>query len=274
MNIWYDTLFAVNSVSKILQSKDMHIDVAIDHLKGLITYLKHYRENGFALTLESTEKMAIEMDIEPKFREKRKIHRKPHFDENISNEITHSLEESFCIEYFLYILDQSINSIETRFEQFLQYETIFGFLFDSKKIKALDEDELKKYCINLEKFLRFNEYSDIDGLDLFSELKVLREVLREEISTPIEVLSYIKTLDSFPNVYIAYKILLTIPVTVVTAKRSFSKLKLLKSYLKSTMLQDRLNVLVILSIESEVLELFDYKTLINDFAAKKAKILI
>ena len=56
MNIWYDILFAVNSVSKILQSKDMHIDVAIDHLKGLITYLKHYRENGFALTLESIEK--------------------------------------------------------------------------------------------------------------------------------------------------------------------------------------------------------------------------
>ena len=33
-------------------------------------------------------------------------------------------------------------------------------------------------------------------------------MLREEINTPIEVLSYIKTLDSFPNVYIAYKILL------------------------------------------------------------------
>ena len=72
MNIWYDILFVVNSVSKILQSKDMHIDVAIDHLKGLITYLKQYRENGFALALESTEKMTIEMDIEPKFHEKRK----------------------------------------------------------------------------------------------------------------------------------------------------------------------------------------------------------
>ena len=99
-------------------------------------------------------------------------------------------------------------------------------------------------------------------------------MLREEISTPIEVLSYIKTLDSFPNVYIAYRILLTIPVTIVTAERSFSKLKLLKSYLKSTMLQDRLNELAILSIESEVLELFDYKTLINDFGAKKARRLI
>ena len=129
---------------------------------------------------------------------------------------------------------------------------------------------MKKYCINLEKFLRFNEYSDIDGLDLFSELKVLRE----EISTPIEVLSYIKTLDSFPNVYITYRILLTIPITVATAERSFSKLKLLKSYLKSIMLHDRLNELAILSIKSEVLELFDYKTLINDFAAKQARRLI
>ena len=63
MNIWYDILFAVNYVSKILQSKGMHIDVVIDHLKGLITYLKYYRENGFALALESTEKMAIEMEI-------------------------------------------------------------------------------------------------------------------------------------------------------------------------------------------------------------------
>ncbi|KAL5128595.1 Zinc finger MYM-type protein 1 [Glycine soja] len=119
---WESRIESVKAIKfqapKILQSKDMHIDVAIDHLKGLITYLKHYRKNGFALTLESTEEMAIEMDIEPKFREKRKIHRKPHFDENISNEITHSPEESFRIEYFLYILDQSINFIETRFEQF------------------------------------------------------------------------------------------------------------------------------------------------------------
>ena len=116
--------------------------------------------------------------------------------------------------------------------------------------------------------------NNIDGLDLFSELKILREVLREEINTPIEILNYIKTLDSFSNVYIAYRILLTIPITVVTVERSFSKLKLLKSYLKSTMLQDRLNELVILFIESKVLELFNYKTLINDFTAKKARRLI
>lgn len=38
MCIWYDMLFVVNTVSKIFQSKYMHIDIAIDQLKGLIIY--------------------------------------------------------------------------------------------------------------------------------------------------------------------------------------------------------------------------------------------
>ena len=38
VTIWYDILFAVNSVSKNLQSKDMHIDVAIDQLKCLMSF--------------------------------------------------------------------------------------------------------------------------------------------------------------------------------------------------------------------------------------------
>jgi len=37
MTIWYDILFAINTVSKKLQSKDMHIDVVIDQLKCLIS---------------------------------------------------------------------------------------------------------------------------------------------------------------------------------------------------------------------------------------------
>jgi len=271
MTIWYDILFAVNSVSKNLQSKDMHIDIAIDQLKGLISFLKKYREDGFTSAMISSKEIAIKMEIEPIFHEKRIIRRKKQFDEYVNDEITQSAKESFRINYFLYIVDQAISSIESRFEQFQIYEDIFGFLFNFEKLKALDDNSLKKYCLNLESFLKHDVYYDINGLDLYSELIVLKEVVQIDENTPINVLNYLKRLDSFPNAYIAYRILLTIPITVASAKRSFSKLKLIKSYLRSTMSQERLSGLAILSIEKEMLEELKYKNLISNFASQKAR---
>ena len=93
----------------------------------------------------------------------------------------------------------------------------------------------KNYCLNLESFLKHAVYYDIDGLNLFSKLIVIKEVMQIDENIPINVLNYLKRLDSFPNAYIAYRILLTIPVMVASPERTFSKLKLIKSYLRSTM---------------------------------------
>ncbi|TMW83814.1 hypothetical protein EJD97_000681 [Solanum chilense] len=65
--------------------------------------------------------------------------------------------------------------------------------------------------------------------------------------------------------------MLTIPVTVASAERSFSKLKITKSYLRSTMSQERSSGLAILSIEKELLEEIDYTKIINNFASQKAR---
>ena len=61
------------------------------------------------------------------------------------------------------------------------------------------------------------------------------------------------------------------PVTVASAERSFSKLKLLKSYLKSSMSRERLNDLAILCIKKNMLENIDVDTIINDFASRNAR---
>ena len=140
-----------------------------------------------------------------------------------------------------------------------------------QKLKSLDNDSLQKYCLKLESFLKHYVYYDIDGLDLFSELNVLKEILQIKYYTPIDILNYIKRLDSFPNTCIAYKILLTIPVTVASAKRSFLKLKLIKSYIRLTMSQERLNGLVILLIKKEMLEELEYKNLISQFASQNVR---
>ena len=140
------------------------------------------------------------------------------------------------------------------------------YLTSFTKLKSVDNDSLQKYCLKLEDFLKYDVYYDIDGLDLSSKLNILKEILQIKDYTSIDILNYIKRLDSFPNACIAYRILLTIHVTIASAKRSFSKLKLIKLYLRSTMSQERLSGLTILSIENEMLKEFKYKNLISQFA--------
>ena len=90
---------------------------------------------------------------------------------------------------------------------------------------------------------------------------------RENIGT-IDIFRFLKGLHYFPNTIIAYRILLTISVTISSAERSFSKLKLLKSYLRSTMSQDRLNGLALIAIENDLLGIIQYEDLVDEFASE------
>ncbi|XP_022893928.1 zinc finger MYM-type protein 1-like [Olea europaea var. sylvestris] len=224
MIIWYEVLNNVNRVSKQLQAEDMHIDVVIDHLKGLNSFFKSYRESGFESAMVDAKEIASELEIEPIFREKRK------------------------------------------------YDDIFGFLFDLKRLKSIDDDVLKCSCIKLENYLKHNTISDIDGIELFFELKVLREAISANIFGAIDVLDYIKKMNCcYANAWIAYRVSLTIPVTVASAERSFSKLKLIKSYIRSSMSQERLNVLAMISIEKNMLDKLDVSSLITNFISQNVR---
>jgi len=88
---------------------------------------------------------------------------------------------------------------------------------------------------------------------------------------PVEILKFLKRHDCFPNASIAYRVLFIIPVTVASAERSFSKLKLLKSYLRSTMTQERLNDLAMIALERDMLEKINYERIIEDFISKNAQ---
>ena len=55
-----------------------------------------------------------------------------------------------------------------------------------------------------------------------------------------------------PKLWIALRIMLTIPITVAAGERSFSKQKLIKTFLWSSMSKETLNSSVILSIKNEI----------------------
>jgi hypothetical protein len=80
-----------------------------------------------------------------------------------------------------------------------------------------EKKKKKEQSLNIEGFLIHDIYYDIGILDLFSELKVLKEILQIEESATIDTLNYRKSLDSFPYAYITYRILLTISAIIASA---------------------------------------------------------
>ena len=62
-----------------------------------------------------------------------------------------------------------------------------------------------------------------------------------------------------------YQIALTIPVASASAERSFSVLKRVKTYLRSTMGQQRLNDLAVLAIERDLSKSLDYDSVVDKF---------
>lgn len=128
-----------------------------------------------------------------------------------------------------------------------------------------------------QKFLTSTEDNsrDLNASDLFDEIKSFQALVDNDgEKSPLEFLNKIHTFGLEPiysNLTTALKIFLTLPVTTATAESSFSKLKIIKNYLRTTMKQERLSNLALLSIESELLESIPYEVIAEKFAKAKAR---
>ena len=78
---------------------------------------------------------------------------------------------------------------------------------------------------------------------------------------------------AFPNLAILYRIYLTIPISSAKAERTFSRLKLIKSFLRSSMGEERLSNLALLCIERDI-EIDIYKVIARFAKDKNRQMMI
>ena len=64
------------------------------------------------------------------------------------------------------------------------------------------------------------------------------------------------------------QLILVMPATNASSERSFSALQRVKTYLRTTMTQERLNYLMIIHVHKERTDALDMKTLLNEFVDK------
>ena len=85
------------------------------------------------------------------------------------------------------------------------------------------------------------------------------------------IIENVSLATSYSDVCTAYMMYLTVPVTVATAERSFSKLKLINNFLRSFMSRERLSGLSLSSIKRERAKTVDFTKAIKQFASAKAR---
>uniref|UniRef100_A0A8C9Y5M1 HAT C-terminal dimerisation domain-containing protein n=1 Tax=Sander lucioperca TaxID=283035 RepID=A0A8C9Y5M1_SANLU len=257
--IWFNILHEVHRVSKLLQSPQVGIDVLQYEVGHVLKFLKEYRENGLSSAQTDARDIAEEMEMPmvfPTTRGRKPKRQFPYEPQNLdpSNSDTRGkVQERSTSEHF--------KLMET-------FHGLFGFISRREEMKrAVETYTLKESCANVEKPL-----GDVDAEDLVCEISAAVTAAPAKETAGLQILSYIyrnNLVELYPNLSIALRLMTTVPVTVASGERSFSRLKLIKTHLRSTMLQERLSALAQISIEHEVTKSLDKDELIRAFSALK-----
>ncbi|CAF4453696.1 unnamed protein product [Rotaria socialis] len=123
-----------------------------------------------------------------------------------------------------------------------------------------------KNFLNYDLLLPLSSHINCDRNYLFNEIQVLKPMLdNKNLSSISELYHDLMPLQqAFPNMMLMIKAALTIPVSSSTCERVFSKMKLIKTRIRTTMADERLSDLCILAIERDFQ--MDYEQVIDQFS--------
>ena len=162
----------------------------------------------------------------------------------------------------------AVTSIRSRFDQkgFKTFSNVEQLLFKACSGKSYT-DELHEVC----KFF----YEDFDKEELKTELSTLHELYQSVVEDPSidSIKAALLSLSTAQRVLLKavcrlFQLLLILPATNATSERSFSALRRIKSYLRSTMAQARLNHLMVLHYHQDLTDKLDLRSVANEYISK------
>ena len=268
--VWERILTSLYRASQKLQASNTDLSVSVRLLSAAHGDLKHLRESWDDVLLTANA-LSSAWGIQSEFKKKRQRCAKRFHDELSMDCRLADATQAFKVNVFYKILDVAIGQLEWRFEWHQLVAGLFSFIFPKTMLKLTDA-ELESNAESLRK-----AFPPDFGDDLISEVRSFRREFRDELTScesvkdVLTLLLSSSMLSSLPELGAACVLFCTLPVTVAEAERSFSKLKLIKTYLRSTIAQERLDSLAIISIENEAARALDLAELVDQFAAAKAR---
>lgn len=175
------------------------------------------------------------------------------------------------------MIDSLLAELEKHMKAYDDISKAFGFL---SELTALTNEQIENKALNL-----VSTYSGDLEITLVAEMiqfaafvrnQNLQKPVNEKLNESPELTMYklLRSLNlsaTFPNVEISLRIYLCMMVSNASGERSFSKLGIVKGDLRSSMGQERLSMLALMSIEHDVLRSIDFTDTIEEFAIAKAR---
>lgn len=266
--LWEEILKPLHGVSKSLQKKDTNLHNACENLKQATSKIKELRNNYHTL-METAKFMCTKWGIPQEFHVQRLKFGRRYFDEVDGDRRLDITQDNLRIKVFIPVIDTVIFQLDNRFQGLKKVIEYFDFLNPFSLVNST-EDEITKASYD------FVNFYNVDiGSDFTRQLLCIKNSINLKKTKNIKQLAMFIIENDFCTTYSevlsACIIYLTLPVTVASAERTFSKLKLIKNYLRNSMGQNRLSNIALLNIEKEQANILDMDKIINQFAETKAR---
>jgi len=268
--LFCDILGQIHSVSMQLQSSTLDLSAAVDIAKNFVNCLKERRQadNSADSLYSAAEDLCRKCNIEAKSMQPcvRKLPRRLSVSvvtQTVGNRVAISNSETFRIHCYLPIMDCVIAELESRFSHQASSVMLGIQALTPKHPSFLDFEKVKGFAT-----LYNGNIEDI-GHELYQLQRLLQRSAQTNLSSLLELACFLESYKlAFQEVYRLLNIALVLPVTSVACERSFSSLKLIKTYLRSTMCDNRLSSLAILSVESARSQAINLNSFVDEFDAK------
>ncbi|KAJ8006189.1 hypothetical protein DPEC_G00125650 [Dallia pectoralis] len=184
--VWYNVLFQINKVSKMLQSPQVSIETLRRETRGVTEFLEEYREKGLTSAQTDAREIAEKLKVEMTWPEVRQRRAARQFEYEGKEQTESTAEEHFKRDFFLVLVDTAVVTIKERFSQMESFHELYGFLYTIDEMRSSEQKgKLDECCQRLE--LKMH---DIDAEDLVLEVKgakrkahCLRNWRRNRLST-------------------------------------------------------------------------------------------
>ena len=244
-------MYKAKKMTEALQSKELNVIDAMIIVECTVKSLSEIWANADEMELQIqagisfTEKLGGHpfAEFQRKHRVKRQLRR---IDENPETRTAKTIIQFFKLEFYK-VLDVQIQQFGFNLSQCLREIKPFSILQPPLKEPSIEEIN------NLAKMFPENVPLDPSLHAEFWNFITNGKIIGKELTSVADAARYSEeTKRIFPLSDRCYRLLMTAPVTVAKDERTFGRLKLVKTYLRTTMTDDRLNSLMLMSCEKDL----------------------